>query len=323
MATKISAGDQANDRNARFVTRRYYFVWGFHMAGSSFIAGVYPLFLASRGLDQLQINLVIAAYLVVCLLTDVPTGAFADVIGRRASVVLGCALHAAAYVLYYKSYSYWHFIAAETLDALGKTFATAPIDAWVVDALSDAGAGDSLRTVFSRRSQIWRVASMSGAVVGAYAARGSLATPFLLSAIAWVVAGLVALTLMDAGKRSHRAIAIGAELHRRTIESTRAGFNDRGVLMLSAAVMIFSMAWAPWRWEWQRSLSAGMRVEVVGWLWVAFSLAHMLGAETVVWSKVAWRARSRWITGCVMVESAAFLLAGFSRRESHWYAACS
>src|SRR5271155_3357271 len=108
MAAKMSAGALANDRRARSVTRRYHFVWGFHMAGSSFIAGVYPLFLAARGLDQLQINLVIAAYLVVCLLTDVPTGAFADVIGRRASVVLGCALHVAAYILYYESYSYWH-----------------------------------------------------------------------------------------------------------------------------------------------------------------------------------------------------------------------
>ncbi|HKN01763.1 MAG TPA: MFS transporter [Candidatus Binataceae bacterium] len=307
----MSVADLANDRSARSVTRRYYVVWGSHMAGSSFIAGIYPLFLAARGLDQLQINLVIAVYLAVCLLTDVPTGAFADVIGRRASVVLGCALHMAGYILYYKSYSYWHFIAAETLDALGKTFANGPIDAWLVDALSEAGAGDRLRTVFSRRSQIWRAASMSGAVVGAYAARGSLATPFLLSAIAWAVAGLVAFTLMDAGKRSRRAPSIGAELRRRTIESTRAGFNDRGVLMLSSAVMIFSMAWAPWRWEWQRSLSAGMGVEIVGWLWVAFSLAHMLGAETVVWSKVAWRARARWITGCVMVESAAFLLSGF------------
>src|SRR5882757_358634 len=119
----------------RSITLRYYCVWGFYSFAPSFIFAIYPLFLRSRGLNQLQVNTVAATYFLVTFLTDVPTGAFADAIGRRISVVLGCALHAAAFILYFYSYHYWHFIAAEILDGVATTFGNGAIDAWAVDAL--------------------------------------------------------------------------------------------------------------------------------------------------------------------------------------------
>src|SRR5258707_2291922 len=90
----------------RSITRRYYGVWGFYSFAPSFIFAIYPLFLRSRGLNQLQVNTVAATYFLVTFLTDVPTGAFADAIGLRISVVLGCALHAAPFILYVYSCHY-------------------------------------------------------------------------------------------------------------------------------------------------------------------------------------------------------------------------
>src|SRR3981189_2502876 len=64
----------------RSITRRYYGVWGFYSFAPSFIFAIYPLFLRSRGLNQLQVNTVAATYFLVTFLTDVPTGASADAI---------------------------------------------------------------------------------------------------------------------------------------------------------------------------------------------------------------------------------------------------
>src|SRR5258708_8308746 len=185
-------------RPFRAITRRYYGVWGFYSFAPSFIFAIYPLFLRSRGLNQLQVNTVAATYFLVTFLTDVPTGAFADAIGRRVSVVLGCALHAAAFILYFYSYHYWHFLVAEIIDGVATTFGNGAIDAWAVDALDAAGFEGAKDRIFSRVAQILRIGAMTGALVGAYSARIDLAIPFLLGTIGWLVAGAVGLIMMDA-----------------------------------------------------------------------------------------------------------------------------
>ena len=70
----------------RGITRRYYAVWLIYSLAGGFLFGVYPIFLHSRGLNQFEINSVLAAYFVVLFLTDVPTGAFADALGQAAIV---------------------------------------------------------------------------------------------------------------------------------------------------------------------------------------------------------------------------------------------
>ena len=76
----------------RSITRRYYLLWWFYAFGGGFVFGVYPLFLRSRGLTELQTNSVLATYFLMTFLTDVPTGAFADALNRRTAFILGCAL---------------------------------------------------------------------------------------------------------------------------------------------------------------------------------------------------------------------------------------
>ena len=93
------------------IVRRYYGVWLTYSLAGGFLAGVYPLFLRSRGLNQFEINSVLAVYFAVTFLLDVPTGAFADAIGRRL-----------AFGLYFVSHVYVLFLVAETVDAVGTTF---------------------------------------------------------------------------------------------------------------------------------------------------------------------------------------------------------
>ena len=96
--------------SAASVLRRYYAVSLVYALAGGFLAGVYPIFLRSRGLNQLEINSVLAVYFMVTFLTDVPTGAFADALGRRLSFVVGCVLRCAAFALYFASHTYVLFL---------------------------------------------------------------------------------------------------------------------------------------------------------------------------------------------------------------------
>src|SRR5215472_13505468 len=136
------------------IIRRYYAVWAMYSFAGGFLFGVYPIFLKSRGLTQFEINSVLATYFVVLFFTDVPTGAFADALGRRRSFVLGTMLRVAAFIVYFFAHHYAVFLIAESIDGIGTTFCNGAIDAWGVDALDEAGYEQVKDRLFSRIAQL-------------------------------------------------------------------------------------------------------------------------------------------------------------------------
>src|SRR5262249_14976364 len=168
--------------STRSIVRRYYGVWLAYALAGGFMGGVYPLFLRSRGLNQFEINSVLAVYFAVSLLFDVPTGACADALGRRGSFVLGCALRAVAFGIYFISHSFPLFLVAEAIDAIGTTFCNGALDAWGVDALDEAGFAGTKHGLFSRISQLSSLGFMTTALLGAFVGNVGLAWPWPLGA---------------------------------------------------------------------------------------------------------------------------------------------
>ncbi len=80
--------------------RTYYVVFSLYTVSAWFLAPMYSLFLLSRGLDLFQINVVLATYLISVFLFEVPTGAIADLAGRKVSFLLSCAVRMVAFTLY-------------------------------------------------------------------------------------------------------------------------------------------------------------------------------------------------------------------------------
>src|SRR3984893_16290165 len=156
--------------SVRNILRRFFTGWSVYSLANGFLFGVYPLFLRARGLNQFEMNSVLATYFAVTFLTDVPTGAFADALGRRRSFVLGCMIRLIAFMLYFFAHAYPVFLVAEAIDGIGTTFCNGAIDAWGVDALDEAGFAGLKDRLFSRISQLTNLGFMTGAVIGAYVA---------------------------------------------------------------------------------------------------------------------------------------------------------
>src|SRR5438270_2307280 len=225
-------GVSASSAKLRQIMRRYFIVWWIYSFGGGFLFGVYPLFLRSRGLNQLQMNGVLATYFAVTFLTDVPTGAFADALGRRRSFMLGCALRTAAFIVYFFAYQYPMFLLGETIDGVGTTFCNGAIDAWGVDALDEAGFQGIKDRLFSRISQFSNIGFMASAVIGAYVGGHNIAWPWLLGAAGYGTAGAVGAALMSDVRRKQTHIDLGgiaAQIGQRIREGLRTGFRRRSV----------------------------------------------------------------------------------------------
>ncbi len=299
----------------RDIIRRYYTVWGLYSFAGGFLFGVYPIFLRSRGLNQFQINSVLATYFVVLFLTDVPTGAFADLLGRRRSYVLGAPLRVCAFLLFCLAHHYYVFLIAESIDGIGTTFGNGAIDAWGVDALDEAGYDGLKDRLFSRISQLSTIGFMGSAMIGAYVADIDIAWPWLLGAAGYLVSGAVGAFLMhDERPRSTtvRIAAIPRQVAANVGDGIRAGLGAHTVLMLSVAGAVTFAAWAPYWIEWpvmfNESLAVG--VWIVGWIYCGLSAARLVGAEVSARIQGDESKRAARVSMLVIGASAMLFLAG-------------
>ena len=301
--------------NVRHIMRRYFAVWWAYSFGGGFLFGVYPLFLRARGLNQLQMNSVLATYFTVTFLTDVPTGAFADALGRRRSFMLGCALRTIAFTVYFFAYRYPMFLLGETIDGIGTTFCNGAIDAWGVDALDQAGFQGLKDRLFSRISQLTNVGYMASAVIGAYVASHNIAWPWVLGAAGYSIAGMVGALLMSDGGRKDTQLDLAAmamQVGRRIWAGLREGFGRRSVLLLSLANGVLFAAWSPYWLEWPQffndTYAAG--IWIVGWLYSLFTIARMAGAEAMIRTGGDENTRPQRLTLLAIASAALMFFAG-------------
>jgi len=297
------------------IVRRYYGVWLAYSLAGGFLGGVYPLFLRARGLNQFEINSVLAVYFTVSFLFDVPTGAFADALGRRRSFMLGCALRCLGFGLYFVSHTYVLFLVAEAIDAIGTTFCNGAVDAWGVDALDEAGFEGTKHGLFSRISQLSSLGFMATALMGAYVGSVDIAWPWLLSAAGFLLSA-VAGTLPHERPRGATALghrAVRAAVRARIGSGLRQGFGIRSVRLLSLAEAIALGAMAPYWLEWPLLFkdSYGAGVWVVGWVFCVLGLGKMLGAEAAARILMVAAARPRLLSGLTIGTGLTLLGAGF------------
>jgi MFS family permease len=298
------------------ITRRYYLLWWFYAFGGGFIFGVYPLFLRSRGLSELQANSILATYFLITFLTDVPTGAFADALSRRRAFMLACLLRSAGFALYFFAHTYTLFVLGEAIDALGTTFANGAIDAWAVDALDGAGFHGPKDRIFSRAAQLNSSGWLCSAFVGAYIASHNIAWPWLFGAAGYLLSMMVGAALMAGEHRSVAPLAPGliGEIGSRARAGMRAGFSNRSILLLTAASAAQTGAWAPYWMVWPQFFvdHLGFGVWVIGWLYCFFSIGRLAGAEFIARYQPSGNSRALLLSVLAFSSGSLLLAAGMA-----------
>ncbi|HVM95414.1 MAG TPA: MFS transporter [Candidatus Acidoferrales bacterium] len=260
--------------------RTYYVVYGLYCSSWSTLTPVYPLFLLSRGLDLFEINLVFATYLLVAFFFEVPTGAIADVFGRKTSFLLSCAVRGVAFMMYWYAQGFADCLVAEFADGVGTTLASGALDAWVVDSVRDAGDAAQVGRIFARAG-FWASPMMIvGGLFGSYVADVDLGMAWPCGAALFLATGVVAFFWME----ENRLPATRREsLWRSWLDTSRAGLVVvrrspvlRVLCLLTAATSFAVMpAWHYWPARLQQLSGAG--VWLLGWVWALITLASMAG----------------------------------------------
>ena len=246
---------------------------------------IYVIFLLQNHLSLFQASLINAVFMVSCILLEVPTGAFADAIGRKKSMLLSTLFGAAGLFLYPMFHSIISFVIAEFLWAVSSCFASGAFDAWVVDASKKQGFVGKVDFIFANATIFSRVAMILAGLSGAYLATINIVLPFYLGGIVSIITFFYFLFKMDENREIEKSNLKEHALNIRTVavESVKYAWSHNVIfwLVLAGAVSSFicqplNMFWAP-----RFNAMVGNHIWITGWIWAIITLAMLAGSYLV------------------------------------------
>ena len=138
------------------------------------------LYFKDTGLTTEEAFRLKAVYSVAIVLLELPSGYFADVLGRRLTLIIGAICGTMGFVFYSLGHGFWFFLAAEITLGIGQSFISGADSAMMYDSLLARGNEKKFTLFDGRTTAIGNFAEAGAAVLGGIIADISLRYPFYI-----------------------------------------------------------------------------------------------------------------------------------------------
>ncbi len=274
----------SNLKNRDAVTVYYFgnFLGDFSMA---LTFSIYGIFLFTNGLNLLQVNLINFIFMISVFLFEVPTGAFADTIGRKNSVLIGSLFTTFGLALYPIYKNFLGFAIAEFLLALSASFTSGAWDAWMVDTSKKQGFNGKVDYVFSQANVISKIALVIAGLIGAYLAYINLDWPFYFGAFIAAIGFIFLWICMEEGRKpiNFSIKSNILKISQVARESIQYSLSHKVIFWLLLGGIVSTLSFQPMNMYWNIRFNnmSGNHIWLMGWLWVAISLFMLAGSYSV------------------------------------------
>jgi MFS family permease len=119
-------------------------------------------------LSLYQLTLIEAFILTVTLLMQLPTGAFADIFGKRKAMIAGFFFYAAAIAIYSFAHAFWMFIIYAIVFGLSEAFIDGTREALLYDTLKQERQEHTFAFISSKLSMIFQIALACATIIGGF-----------------------------------------------------------------------------------------------------------------------------------------------------------
>lgn len=172
------------------------FFWATLFGSVNFLEPVMSLFYLGHGLSTAGIYYATLCWCLTVALAEVPTGAFADRFGPKASFLLGCVVNIASklclLLLLIGDGSVLWFYAYNVLNGLSATFFSGADEALIYDSLKESGEEDKMDVAIGHVYSSTMYVSIGASLLGAFVVRDLADWQFAI-----LVGAGVALTLVQ------------------------------------------------------------------------------------------------------------------------------
>ncbi len=186
------------------------------LTAGTFTSSIWVLWLLHRGYALGQIGIAEACYHIAKVALEVPTGAFADTIGRKWSLALSALAVTVATALTWWSPVFAVVMVALLIDGASGSFRYGADQAYLFDALKDEGRSHGFVRILANvlAASYFVAALMSWA--GAWLSEWSYAWPFSLNIAAALITGILASLLPERPRTAKQRTSGGVYRRLRT-----------------------------------------------------------------------------------------------------------
>lgn len=156
-------------------------------------SAIWVLYLAYKGLPLWQIGILEGIFHCTSLITEVPTGAIADLIGRKKIIIIGRLCSAFSSMLMLFSNSFWGFTIAFIFSAWGYNFNSGSEEALVYDSLKLLGNENEYININARLNVIIEVSQGISTFIGGILSEYSYAFCYLTAIFIAIISFVFAL----------------------------------------------------------------------------------------------------------------------------------
>lgn len=221
-------------------------LWKFYLAAvlsgfAVFYNGVDTLFFRHFDLSFEQIGFLVSASLGATLLFEIPTGSFADVYGKKTSVVVGSFVTLIGLGFLAFGSSFAAFATGFILMGIGQAFRSGAESALLYDWLSSIGREhEYIRHQSRLRAAFVAIDILSGSA-GFLLFALNVRIPFIISFAAMVLVIVVQITLKDVAQRTSRPESVLAVHVQQIKEGLSIVLRSRIILWLTGFTLIYSV----------------------------------------------------------------------------------
>jgi MFS family permease len=185
----INGGEimEKNIQLKRNVNKNYLYIL---LQNIDFTRGIWMIYLAGKGMSLTQLGLLETIFHVTSFTMEVPTGAVADLFGRRISRIVGRLTSLISVIILLLSNSFWMFAVSFIFTALSYNLESGAGDALIYDSLKEIGEEDQFMKVNGNKEVFYQAASTISFLIGGILAFKNYSTAFTLTIAVGIITAL-------------------------------------------------------------------------------------------------------------------------------------
>ncbi|MBO8140248.1 MAG: MFS transporter [Thermosipho sp. (in: Bacteria)] len=161
------------------------------------IATVWMLYLAFKGMSLTQIGILEAIFHIASFLMEVPTGAIADIYGRKASRILGRLMWVLSNISMLFGNNFYQFAFAMALMALSYNLESGAGQALLYDSLKEIKKDKEYMKIAGKIEVLTQIGMISGYIFGGYLAKIKYELAFINACILGLAALFHSMTFVE------------------------------------------------------------------------------------------------------------------------------
>lgn len=254
------------------------------------------LFYNDNGLGMKDVFLLQAVYSISIVALEIPSGFFADALGRKNTLVIGTILGFFGFLTYSLTSGFWGFLVAEVVLGFGQSMISGADSALLYDSLLSEKREDSYVKYEGRMVSLGNFAEAFAGIIGGLLATVSLRMPYFAQTLVALAAVPAALTLFEPKVHEIKLKMGFSEVIKVVKYSLVDNVKLRWNIIFSSVVgaSTLSMAWFVQPWF----ISIGLPKGMFGVTWTllnlsvgitalyAYRIERMVGMKFTLWATV-------------------------------------